>query len=232
MTTRILLIDDDRELQSLLGEYFRGNHLSVTPALTGGAGVAALAGNESFDLVVLDIMLPDMDGFETLKQIRAASPVPVIMLTAREEEADRIIGLELGADDYMHKPFNPRELVARIKAILRRAPATAPDSVDTPGEPTVCGEVAIDLAGRRLRKAGQEIPLTGVERDILAELTARAGRPVSRERLLNAVSDRNYDVFDRSIDVHISRIRKKIEDDPTTPAYIKTVWGKGYMWAG
>ncbi|MFP4445645.1 MAG: response regulator, partial [Desulfosudaceae bacterium] len=111
MTTRILLIDDDRELQSLLGEYFRGNHLAVTPALTGGDGVAALTGNESFDLVVLDIMLPVMDGFETLKQIRAASPVPVIMLTARGDEADRIIGLELGADDYMHKPFNPRELV-------------------------------------------------------------------------------------------------------------------------
>ncbi len=232
MTTRILIIDDDKNLQALLDEYFRDNHLAVTSALTGKEGVAAVNGERAFDLIVLDIMLPDIDGFDTLKQIRAISRTPVIMLTAREDEADRIIGLELGADDYMHKPFNPRELIARIKAILRRLPAAASDNRPAPGDRIVAGEVEIDFAGRQLHRSGREVPMTGVEMDLLAELAARAGTPVAREDLLNAVSGRNYEVFDRSIDVHISRIRKKIENDPGAPRYIKTVWGKGYMWAG
>lgn len=232
MAIRILLIDDDKNLQSLLCEYFRDNHLAVTPAFTGREGVAAVTGGNGFDLIVLDIMLPDIDGFETLKQIRAISPTPVIMLTAREDQADRIIGLELGADDYMHKPFNPRELIARIKAILRRASAAVSDSPTALSHRLVSGEVEIDFAGQRLHKSGREVSMTAIEMDLLAELATRAGTPVTRESLLNAVTGRNYEVFDRSIDVHISRIRKKIEDNPAEPRYIKTVWGKGYMWTG
>nr|WP_281432402.1 response regulator transcription factor [Desulfatitalea alkaliphila] len=225
-----MVIDDDKTLQSLLGEYFRDNHLAVTAALTGREGVAALSSRGAIDIIVLDIMLPDMDGFETLKQIRAVSRTPVIMLTAREEAADRIIGLELGADDYMHKPFNPRELIARIKAILRRAAVS--EGTAAHADRIVVGDVEIDFAGRRLHKSGREMDVTGLEMDLLAALAARAGTPVDREGLLNAVSGRNYEVFDRSIDVHISRIRKKIEDDPARPRYILTVRGKGYKWVG
>ncbi|MDY6825178.1 MAG: response regulator transcription factor [Thermodesulfobacteriota bacterium] len=185
MTTRILIIDDDKNLQALLGEYFRDNHLAATPALTGRQGVAAVNGEGHFDLIVLDIMLPDIDGFETLKQVRAISRTPVIMLTAREAEADRIIGLELGADDYMHKPFNPRELIARIKAILRRSASAGADNRPEPAHRIIAGEVEIDFAGRRVYRSGRDIPMTGVEMDLLAELTARAGTPVPREDLLN-----------------------------------------------
>ncbi|ABW67125.1 response regulator [Desulfosudis oleivorans] len=233
MTHRILIIDDDKALQALLRDYFEESHLEVAFALTGLDGIKSVAAGTPCDIVVLDIMLPDIDGFETLKKIRAISQVPVIMLTAREDQADRIIGLELGADDYMHKPFNPRELLARIKAVLRRATASA--EAAPVSSPSACamvfGSVEIDFAGRVLRKSGREIAMTGVETDILNALISHKGTPLTRDRLLDLASGRDFETFDRSIDVHISRIRKKLEDDPSAPRYIKTVWGKGYMWA-
>ncbi|MFO8049207.1 MAG: response regulator transcription factor [Desulfosudaceae bacterium] len=230
MKPRILLIDDDQELRDLLSEYFHDNHLAMESALTGQEGAALAVAEDKYDIIVLDIMLPDMDGFETLKKIRAVSRIPVIMLTAREDQADRIIGLELGADDYMHKPFNPRELIARVKAVMRRVSTAGDDNLAEQSGKMFFGSMVIDFPRRKLSKAGKEIYLTGVETDILTELISRRGNPVTRDWLLNIVSGRNLEVFDRSIDVHISRIRKKIEDDPSAPRYIKTIWGKGYMW--
>lgn len=233
MTRQILVIDDDAVLQQLLADYLTDHQYAVTSALTGGEGLAVLRETPEppFDLVVLDIMLPDIDGFETLRRIRTLSPVPVVMLTARNDETDRIIGLEMGADDYMHKPFNPRELLARIKAVLRRAgPLTGPVD-DLHRESVQTGPFTLDPARGKLFREGREIVLSGVEFDILKELAVNPGRPLSRDHLLNIARGRDFEAFDRSIDVHISRIRKKIEDHPARPVYIKTVWGKGYAWS-
>jgi DNA-binding response OmpR family regulator len=229
MKRNILIIDDDSALQALLSDYFRDHLLIVTSALTGQEGVAIIrqAPQKSFDLVVLDIMLPDIDGFETLRRIRALSPVPVIMLTARSDETDRIIGLEMGADDYMHKPFNPRELLARIKAVLRRTRSVAETRT---AEHIAAGPFIIDTAKCKVFKEGKEITLSSVEFDILRELALSPGRAMSRDHLLNIARGRDFEAFDRSIDVHISRIRKKIEVNPARPLFIKTVWGKGYAW--
>ncbi|GAB6096738.1 response regulator transcription factor [Desulfatiferula olefinivorans] len=232
MTRRILVIDDDAILQQLLADYLTAQQYDVTSSLTGGEGLAVLTASPdpAFDLVVLDIMLPDLDGFETLRRIRTLSAVPVIMLTARNDETDRIIGLEMGADDYMHKPFNPRELLARIKAVLRRSgPATGPAD-DLHREIVQIGPFTLDPAKGKLFRDGRDIPLSGVEFDILKELAMNPGRPLSRDHLLNIARGRDFEAFDRSIDVHISRIRKKIEDRPARPVFIKTVWGRGYAW--
>lgn len=232
MPHRMLIIDDDRALQQLLREHFLGNGFEAKAALTGLDGVKTVADEGPFDIIILDIMLPDVDGFEVLRRLRTISRTPVIMLTAREDQTDRIIGLELGADDYMHKPFNPRELLARIKAILRRVPAGADDKTTPIVDGIIIrGPLEIDFNRRKLRKAGREIALTGVEIDLLYALIVNQGTPVTRDRLLDLVSGRDFEAFDRSIDVHVSRIRKKIEDDPSAPRYIKTVWGKGYVWA-
>lgn len=232
MEKTILIIDDDMVLQELLQEYLKEHLLYTVSALTGKEALKIIqeAGEKSFDLAVLDIMLPDMDGFETLRHIRAISSIPVIMLTARSDETDRIIGLEMGADDYMHKPFNPRELLARIKAVLRRGAVPSP-----PGRPDrkgryQAGPFLIDTDLCNVYKHGRQIPLSAVEFDILKELALSPGRPFSREHLLNITRGRDFEAFDRSIDVHISRIRKKIEQNPTRPEYIRTIWGKGYAW--
>lgn len=233
MQRNILIIDDDKALQELLGDYFRDHQFATTAALTGQGGVHLIQAAEEtpFDLVVLDIMLPDQDGFETLRQIRTLCTVPVIMLTARNDETDRIIGLEMGADDYMHKPFNPRELLARIKAVLRRAAAPT----ETPGGPNdehiQAGPFTIDTLKCKVFREGKNILLSAVEFDILKALVLSPGRPLSRNQLLNIARGRDFDAFDRSIDVHVSRIRKKIEVDPSRPEFIKTIWGKGYAWA-
>lgn len=234
MKRKILIIDDDTVLQDLLKDYLTQHLIDTESALTGqdGAGRIRDAGDLPFDLVVLDIMLPDLDGFETLRQIRAVSSVPVIMLTARNDEMDRIVGLEMGADDYMHKPFNPRELLARIKAVLRRGSASAPAGRPSQGDRYQSGPFMIDTGSFKLYKHGVEIPLSGVEFDILKELALSQGRPLTRDHLLNIARGRDFEAFDRSIDVHISRIRKKIEDNPAHPEFIKTVWGKGYAWGG
>ncbi len=230
---KILVIDDDKKLQAVLTEYLNSHPYTVESAYTGSDGVAMIRDNTDvpFDLVVLDIMLPDMDGFETLRQLRTLSDLPVIMLTARIDETDRIVGLEMGADDYMHKPFNPRELLARIKAVLRRgAPSSSPrDTADS--DLLYLGPFVFDMGRGKGFKAGKDLGLSAVEWDILSELVRHPGRPFSRDHLLNTARGREFDAFDRSIDVHISRIRKKTEDDPARPRYIKTVWGKGYAWS-
>ncbi|MBU0992642.1 MAG: response regulator transcription factor [Proteobacteria bacterium] len=231
MTTRILVIDDDTNLQYVLCEYFQENNYLTFSAFAGHEGITALQENGPFDIVILDIMMPDMDGFETLRQIRTLSMIPVIMLTARDDETDRVIGLEMGADDYMHKPFNPRELIARIKAILRR---TSEPSDRKPLNPTGIIKIhsmTIDGMKRKVFKNGQDIFMSGVEFDILHELAISRGKTITRDHLLNIARGREFEAFDRSIDVHISRIRKKIEDNPAKPVFIKTIWGKGYSWS-
>jgi two-component system phosphate regulon response regulator OmpR len=230
---KILLIDDDSRLQAVLSEYLRDHQYTTESALTGTDGVGMIRDNPDipFDLVVLDIMLPDLDGFETLRQIRTLSALPVIMLTARIDETDRIIGLEMGADDYMHKPFNPRELLARIKAVLRRGGSSSQSRNTANNDLLNLGPFVFNRARGKGFKDGKDLALSAVEWDILHELIQHPGRPFSRDHLLSTARGRDFDAFDRSIDVHISRIRKKIEDDPARPLYIKTVWGKGYAWS-
>ena len=229
---KILIIDDDRMLQEVLSDYLRAANFVTESAFTGIEGINVLRDNPSqpFDLAVLDIMLPDLDGFETLRQIRTVSSLPVIMLTARIDETDRIIGLEMGADDYMHKPFNPRELLARIKAVLRRGAGSSKTQESRNPESLYRGPFVFDTFRCRVFKNGKDMGLSGVEWDIALELAGSPGRPVTRDHLLNIARGREFEVFDRSIDVHISRIRKKIEDNPARPCYIKTIWGKGYAW--
>lgn len=231
MKRKILVIDDDQKLQELLCDYFHNNFITES-AFTGRDGVNAIRekAGEPYDIVVLDIMLPDLDGFETLRQIRTLSSVPVIMLTARIDETDRIIGLEMGADDYMHKPFNPRELMARIKAVLRRSPEFSGQATSEKSETITIGPFMIDVIKGKIFKGGRELSLSGIEFDIIRELASSPGRPISRDHLLNIARGREFEAFDRSIDVHISRIRKKIESDPSRPQFIKTIWGKGYSW--
>jgi DNA-binding response OmpR family regulator len=232
MAKRILFIDDDAKIQDLLREYFNKNGFEVSAALTGKRGVHLLRHSE-FDIVILDLMLPGMDGFETLKAIKDIFDIPVIMLTALEDETDRIVGLEMGADDYLHKPVNPRELLARIKAVLRRT--RGQPEKNAPGAAAKAGMIesmglTIDPGFRKVWLNARHIDLSTVEFDILLTLVKSKGHVISRDRLLDSARGRTFEAFDRSIDVHISRIRKKIEADPRKPELIKTVWGRGYMW--
>jgi DNA-binding response OmpR family regulator len=225
---RILVIDDDVELCHLVGEYLRAEGFNVEYAHDGESGLRkAKAGD--YLLAVLDVMLPGMSGFDVLRQIRATSRLPVLLLTARGEDVDRIVGLEIGADDYLPKPFNPRELVARIRAVLRRTrvdgngSATAPDVVRV-------GDVELDPATRTVRLDGKPVDLTSVEFNLLEVLLREAGRVVPRERLVNAVLSRKFSPFDRSIDMHVSKVRKKLGDTENDER-IKTVRGVGYIFA-
>jgi two-component system, OmpR family, phosphate regulon response regulator OmpR len=227
MSGRVLLIDDDRRLAEMLKEYLASRGYSVEHRGDGREGLAALA-QETFDAVILDVMLPDLDGFEVCRRIRARSQVAVLMLTARGDDLDRIVGLELGADDYLPKPFNPRELLARLGAILRRArPAAMGEQQGPP--PLRFGRLELDRAGREVRVDGQRRELTGRQFDMLVLLAERAGRVQSREQIMEALSGQEWDSVDRSIDVHISRIRTAIEDDPRRPRYVQTVRGAGYI---
>jgi two-component system phosphate regulon response regulator OmpR len=225
MTPSLLIIDDDERLSAMLAEYLSGNGFRVQCRSDAAAGLRTLQ-REAFDAVVLDIMLPDMDGFEVCRKVRATSGVPILMLTARGEETDRIVGLELGADDYLPKPFNPRELLARLKAILRRGAATAPAK-----EVLRFGRLAIDRGARQATLDGKVCDLTSHQFALLAVLAERAGRVQSREQLMEALRGETLDAFDRSIDVHISRIRAAIEDDPRHPRRIRTVRSVGYVFA-
>lgn len=226
MADQVLIVDDDRRLSAMLAEYLTGNGFRVRAAETAGAGIAEIA-RLSPDAVVLDVMLPDMDGFEALKRIRANSDVPVLMLTARGDETDRIVGLEIGADDYLPKPFNPRELLARLKAILRRRNAGASAS------PRILrfGRLEIDPSSRSARVDGRDCPMTSYQFDLLVALAENAGRTLSREQLMDMVKGEELEAFDRSIDVHVSRIRAAIETDPKHPRRIITVRGAGYVFA-
>jgi DNA-binding response OmpR family regulator len=228
--TRALLVDDDRDLARLLTEYLATHDVVVTHVENGTAALAALAegaAENTFDVVLLDVMLPGIDGFEVCRRIRADHDVPVVMLTARGDDADRIVGLEIGADDYVPKPFNPRELLARLRAVLRRAKKT--------GAKIVVGPIEIDEAARTVRRRGEDIPVTSYEFRILVVLARRAGETVTREELAAAVREptktkEQYDPsVDRSLDVHVSRLRQKLEDDAKDPHLIKTVRGVGYV---
>ena len=235
---RTLLVDDDPDLARLLQDYLATHDVAVTHVIDGPTGLAALEKEpDGFDVVLLDVMLPGIDGFEVCRRIRATYEVPIVMLTARGDDTDRIVGLEIGADDYVPKPFNPRELLARVRAVLRRAGPKAPVSV----EKITLGPIEIDVGARVVKKAGAEISLTSFEFRILHALARRAGETVTREELANAVrepaqvkvaKDVAYDpCVDRSLDVHVSRLRQKLEEDPKEPRVIKTVRGVGYVLA-
>jgi two-component system, OmpR family, response regulator CpxR len=225
LAVTILLVDDDAELCSLLSEFLRREGFTVDCEHEGNGGLArALAGG--YDLVVLDVMLPGLDGFQILRRLREQSKVPVIMLTARGEDVDRIVGLELGADDYLPKPFNPRELAARIRAILRRYEQSADQrSRATSGRVEVNG-VLLDPGTRQVYSAGKAVELTTFEFDILEMLMRSAGRVLSRDALMENFYNRKATPFDRSIDMHISHLRKKLEHGTTL---IKTIRGVGYQ---
>ena len=222
MAIRALIVDDDSRLFELLERYLSPHDVRVVHARDGREGLMLLD-RDSFDVVVLDIMMPGLDGLEVLGRIRARSSIPVIMLTARGDESDRVVGLEQGADDYLAKPFSPRELLARLRAVLRRA------------RPSVTGErlsvsgVEVVVPTREVRARGEAVDLTGLEFDILVALMRRAGEVVSRSALLEEAGRSDVTVGERTVDVHVSRLRRKLGDDPRTPRLIKTVRGVGYV---
>jgi two-component system, OmpR family, response regulator CpxR len=223
---RILVIDDDVELCSLVSEYLRPEGFQVESAHDGNTGLArALSGDHT--LVVLDVMLPRLNGFDVLRKLRDSSRIPVLLLTARGEDVDRIVGLEIGADDYLPKPFNPRELVARIRAILRRTRGKGEAPVP---EVIRVGDVELDPATRSVQHRGKAVDLTSVEFGLLQVLLREAGRVVTREALVDEVLGRKFSPFDRSIDMHVSKVRKKLGDSGSED-YIKTIRGAGYIFA-
>jgi len=229
MGKRVLLVDDDEKLRRLLKEYLEGYQFQV---LTLGDGEAVLNSirKESPEIVVLDIMLPKKDGLEVLKGIREVSRVPVIMLTAKGEEADRVVGLELGADDYLPKPFSPRELLARIKAVLRRLePGMKPAGDESERLRVEAGNLVLDKARQTLLMEGKEVALSSTEYRVLKVLMENPNRVLSRDQIMTLAQGKDFMAFDRSIDVHISKLRAKLESDPRSPKRIKTIWGSGYM---
>ncbi len=226
MAERILLVEDDPRLAEMLSEYLGQAGFRVTVAPLGATALEHLSAAEC-DAVVLDLMLPDMDGLDVCRQLRIQSDTPVLMLTARGDAIDRIVGLELGADDYLPKPFEPRELLARLRAVLRRGVrgrAAAEQSLHF-------GRLEIDTAARAVRLDGAQCELTGYQFDLLVALAENAGRVLSREVLMDLVKKQHLEAFDRSIDVHMSRIRAAIEDDPKKPRRVITVRGAGYVFA-
>jgi two-component system response regulator CpxR len=226
---QILIIDDDAALCELVTEYLEPLGFEIESVHRGDLGAErALAG--SFSIVVLDVMLPGLNGFEVLRRIRAESGVPVLMLTARGDDVDRIVGLEIGADDYLPKPFNPRELVARIRAILRRAKSDELDD-DASGKALRVGDVQLDVGTRVVRRGGEIVELTAVEFDLLQKLLRASGRIITREELSKDVLGRSTSPFDRSIDMHISNLRRKLGHQIGDVERIKTVRGVGYIYA-
>lgn len=229
----ILIVDDDKEIRDLLGRFLDKHGLRVTTAADGREMKKALA-DWNVDLIVLDLMMPGEDGLTLCRNLRADSKIPVIMLTAMGEEMDRIIGLEMGADDYLAKPFNPRELLARIKAVLRRT-AERPGNIDGIGLSSACFIFSgwkLDIARRELfSPSGALVTLSGGEFELLQAFVTHPGRVLSRDQLLDLARGREAQPFDRSIDVQVSRLRRKIEDDPREPTLIKTVRSGGYMFA-
>ena len=225
MAQRVLIIDDDTRLPSMLAEYLAAAGFAVEAHPNARAGLAALHRQDS-DLLILDLMLPDADGFDVCRQVRAQSDIPILMLTARGDETDRVVGLEIGADDYLSKPFSTRELLARLRALLRRRGAST-------GAPAVLrfGHLEIDRGSRAVKVDGRDAPLTSYQFNLLVALAEHAGRVLSREQLMDLVKGEELEAFDRSIDVHVSRIRAAIESDPKHPRRIITVRGTGYVFA-
>ncbi len=225
MAERVLIIDDDAALARLVADYLRPLGFELSHAATAGEGLRRLE-EETFDAVLLDVMLPDLDGFDVCRRIRAHSDLPVLMLTARGQDEDRIVGLEIGADDYLPKPFNPRELLARLRAVLRRrGPAREASSA------LRFGRLEIDKDARAVRVDGSPRELTSYQFDLLVALAESAGRVLGREALMARAGREPAEAFDRSIDVHVSRIRSAIEDDPKRPRRLLTVRGAGYVFA-
>ena len=229
-TPKILIVDDDPRLRDLLRRYLGENGFNVLVSENGEA-MKRLWVREHFDVLILDLMMPGEDGLAILKRLRAEKDMtPVIMLTARGEDVDRILGLELGADDYLGKPFNPRELLARIHAVLRRRPRQ-----DAPGAPSMENEVVkfgdfeLDLGTRVLKKNGEIVPRTTGEFAVLKAFARHPRQPLSRDKLMEMARGREYEAFDRSLDVQVSRLRKLLEPDPSKPRYLQTVWGLGYV---
>lgn len=223
---RILLLDDDMELCDLLTEYLRPEGFEIIVAHDGEEGLAA-ALSSPVELVLLDVMLPGKNGFDVLRELRARSPVPVLMLTAKGDEIDRIVGLELGADDYLPKPFNPRELLARMRAVLRRG-----ERPEAPAaELLTAGDIEMDLGARSVRVAGKEAELTSVEFKLLEALLRSPGKVVSREKLSMAALERTLGPFERSLDVHVSNLRRKLGQADDGSARIRTLRSEGYLLA-
>lgn len=224
MSVRVLLIDDDARLFELLSGYLGSSGVTLEHAGDGPRGLEALTA-AAYDAVLLDVMMPGPDGLDILRQIRARHGLPVLMLTARGDEADRVVGLEMGADDYIAKPFSPRELLARLRAVLRRV---------QPGmtsERLTAGGIEVEVEARRVRSSGRDVELTGLEFDLLVALLRRSGRVVPRSSLLAEAGRDDVTVGERTVDVHISKLRRKLGDDPRAPRLIRTIRGVGYVLA-
>ena len=226
----VLVVDDDPELRELLATYLGANGYRVTTVADGVALRAALAQGPQPDAIVMDLMLPGEDGLSLTRHVKAHSAVPVLMLSAKGEEMDRVIGLEVGADDYLAKPFGPRELLARLRALLRRPSVPATPLADTRTAHTrVFGPFTLDVPGHRLLRAGQELALTTAEFQLLDVFTSRPNRVLSRDLLVELLKGFDRDAFDRSMDNRVTRLRRKLEPDPAHPVYIRTVRGEGYL---
>ena len=226
---KILVVDDDLRLRELLTRYLGDQGFAVRGAES-GTMMDKLLLREPYDLIVLDLMMPGEDGLSICRRLRAAEPgQAIIMLTAKGDEIDRIVGLEMGADDYLPKPFNPRELLARIQAVLRRRGSVAPGAPSTEEGVVSFANIEVDLAARTLKKADEHLPLTTGEFAVLKVLLQHPRQPLSRDRLMSLARGREQGPFDRAIDVQVSRLRKLIEPDPATPRYLQTVWGFGYV---
>lgn len=224
----LLIVDDDRKLCQLIMDYLQPMGYRVSAAYTGEDGLAQALSGE-YEVVLLDVMLPDLDGFEVLRRLRAQSQIPVLMLTARGEETDRIVGLEMGADDYLPKTFSTRELLARLRAVTRRSSVSVSKSRPGGGGEIIIGRLAIDPAACHVALAGQPVDLTPIEYKILHCLARAKGQVLDRDQILNEAAGRGQEVYERSLDMHISSIRKKLGDNASQPEFIKTVRGFGYM---
>ena len=226
---RLLIVDDDVRLRELLLRYFH-EHGYTAHAVSDGEAMAQAMALEHFDLIVLDLMLPGEDGMSICRRLRASgNMIPVVMLTAKGDDDDCIAGLETGADDYLGKPFNPRELIARIQAVIRRQPLLPPGAPDDHSEIVEFGRVNINLGTRTFQRDGEEIPITTGEFSLLKVLLQNPHVPLTRAKLMELSRGREYEAFDRAVDVQISRLRKLVEEDLTKPRYIQTVWGFGYV---
>jgi len=226
MTLQILIIDDDEKLGALLCKYLADFNMKASASAKPSEGLKLLK-SQNFDLLVLDFMLPEKDGFAVCREVRSESDIPIIMLTAKGDLADRVVGLELGADDYLAKPFDPRELVARIHAVLRRG-ASRGDKVTL----LKSGRLVLDLQKRTAMLDQENLDLTTAEFDLLHLFMQRAGQALSRDQIMEALKGAEWDVFNRTIDVGLSRLRQKLHDNPKDPEFFKTVWGTGYMFIG
>lgn len=228
-TTKILVVDDDMRLRSLLERYLVEQGYIVRSAAN-SEQMDRLLERENFHLMVLDLMLPGEDGLTICRRLRQQeNEIPIVMLTAKGDEVDRIIGLELGADDYLPKPFNPRELLARIKAVLRRKSAEVPGAPTAEESVVTFSTYTLNLATREMKNGEEPMPLTSGEFAVLKALVTHAREPLSRDKLMNLARGRDYSALERSIDVQVSRLRRMLEEDPANPRYIQTVWGLGYV---